>query len=373
MSTPTTNYLVLDPNTIPPTYYDLGQIFEPLTTSDTPAPKTGFTYLDANGNQTDINTLFAPWSTGKLQLPYNTNMISLNGQDLNNVFAAKSPNINDYINVDGLYTYSYDATTNYFTVVFADYTTDDPMSNPSAIGNSSSSATLTFKISVNNVQFTLVGGGGGGGANSFNYASGGGGGQGGGNNSYVPTTTVGTYNLQVGGGGLGTSGNGEPGTDTTVSQLSDQLSIALGGNFGQMTTNNYGGKGGCCISNGGDGGNGADFFNQTPGNGAGGSYVSIYENGPSYYYGGGGGGGYASVKIYSKGGIGGGGGGGDGSGNNQSQPYSGPNGIYYGKGVYGNTGMPSTGGGGAGGGAFQKKSPGAQGGSGIIIVTFQAI
>ena len=307
---------------------------------------------------------------------HNTNLVSLStGTDLTKVFGTigKSIDINDYISVDGAYTYSYDASNNYFTVVFADYTSPDPISNPSDISYNTVSASITFKFIIPNVQFTLVGGGGGGG--STDYISGrnaGGGGQGGGNTTYVTTSIVGTYNLQVGGGGAGgVKAGGVIGTDTTVTQSSEQLATAVGGAPGTRATTAQAGDGGIGIDGGGDGGVGGYPGRTSAVSGTDGSYLPIYTNSKSYYYGGGGAGGTSFGYGGASGGLGGGGASGNGSGNNKGETYSGPNGIYYAANTYGITGIPSTGGGGSGGNA-SGQIPGKIGGSGIVIVTFQA-
>ena len=375
MSAPTTNYVVRNPNT--GLYNDLSELFIPRVSTDPSANPTGFYYLDATGNQTDISTLFYPWSTGLSQISFNTNMVSLStGTDLKKVFYAPniSTNINYYISVDGAYTYSYDASTNYFTVVFADYTTSDPMNNPTEIGYATVYPSITFKLNTPNVQFTLVGGGGGGGANDITRQYGGGGGAGGGNNTYVTTSIVGTYNLQVGGGGAGgVTAGGVIGTDTTVTQSSEQLATAVGGAPGTRATTAQAGDGGIGIDGGGDGGVGGYPGRTSAVSGTDGSYLPIYTNSTSYYYGGGGAGGAAYQKSGASGGLGGGGASGNGNGNNKGEIYTGPNGIYYAANTYGITGIPSTGGGGSGGnGQGSNEIPGSIGGSGIVIITFQA-
>lgn len=361
MSAPT-NYLVLDKTT--GEYNDLTQIFVPLQASDTPVPKTGFTYIDASGNQTDINNLFAPLLSGTIQLSYNTNMIALNGKDLTNVFAAQLSTI---FTVDGEYTYSYDTDNKYHIVVFADYLS-------TGIGNATVTPILTFERNVTNVKFTLVGGGGGGGK-SGNSGGGGGAGQGGAtivvSLDAISASTV--FNITVGGGSAG--GSNQYGTASTVSSAIISPTVpttASGGSYGKAGSGGSGGAGGSSPTGGGAGGNGANYTGGTKGpyaiDGNDGTFTTIYTNSTEYYFGGGGGGGSAQQQSYStKGGLGGGGGGGNGSGGNKNQVYNGPNGILYPQGSYPKDGWPGTGGGGSAVGNYG----GGNGASGIVVCCFQ--
>ena len=362
---PNTNYLVLDPNTN--TYNDLSQLFLQRRPTDPSANPTGFYYNTLTG-KLDLNTLFYPWSSELPQVLYNTNMISLNGLDLNKVFYVPSYNINDYINVAGLYTYSLDVANKYFIVVFANYTTSDPMSNPSAIGYSTVSATLTFKTNVKNVQFTLIGGGGAGGAGGKGLQSSGGGGGEGGAYALSNITTVAANtvcNIQVGGGG----------TDSIVTFLSYAIT-ASGGAYGTSATtadNCARGTGGGTPNTPGAGGNGGTA-NAGSTKGQNGFYNQIYSGSASYYFGGGGAGGSAQGQLYSaSGGLGGGGGSGNGCCGNNAKAYTGPNGILYSAASFPTTGWPATGGGGSGGNGINSSTnnPGGVGGSGIVICCFQ--
>jgi hypothetical protein len=381
-----TNYLVLNPNT--GLYQDLGELFKQRATTDPSANLTGFKYFDPNGNQPDISTLFYPLLSGKPQLSYNTNMVSLStGTDLTNVFAAPD------FSVSGKYTYSFDAVNKYYILVFADYSTTDSQANPPNIGNGTATATLTFTANVTNVQFTLVGGGGGGGSNNNDWYEGGGGGQGGSYSYYFPNaedtqTTPGTYNIQVGGGGAGggtpsSQPNGLVGYNTTVTEPSGIVHTATGGapGFGSsqsVDSSTAAARGGSGSGNGGNGGNGgADAPTIRVQDGFNGTEVAVYKNGPSlvYTYGGGGSGGpfqYEDTPPFNTdpifGGVGGGGAAGRNSGSNAGQPYKGPNGIYYDPGI---TALPSTGGGGAGARGQNSRVDGGNGASGIVIVTFQ--
>lgn len=366
---PNTNYLVLDPTTM--TYNDLSTLFLPRTAKDPIAPETGFKYTTVDGEQ-DLNTLFYPWSSGLLQLPYNTNMLSVQASlDLSKVFVKQSTNANDYINVTGKYTYSYDTFNNYYTLVFADYSTDDPMNNPSTIGSGTVSATLTFKVPVN-VQFTLVGGGGCGGI-EYDGGNAGGGGGGGGGISSVPLTFVAgntKCTLTVGGGSARASS--QDGTASTVTIPSYNIdSSAPGGGWGANTKDsNYGGYGGSATSGGGAGGNGGNYCSncEYPVNGSDGTLTNIYTNSQQYYFGGGGGGASAMGQgTNTSGGLGGGGGSGNGSNGNKTQDYNGPNFILYTRGSFPQDGWPGTGGGAGGAGPYG----GGQGASGIVICCFQ--
>jgi hypothetical protein len=230
-------------------------------------------------------------------------------------------------------------------------------------------ATAPYTISY------LIVGGGGGSANNV----GGGGGAGG---LLTGTTSVykyTTYPITVGGGGTGGVANGAAGTNGNDS-VAFSLT-ALGGGFGGSSVNgNTGGSGGGSGGNttnssggagtsgqgyAGGGSVGATTYNGGGGGGAGGvgtsGTTSVFGNGgigvsssitgtATYYAGGGGGGG-----ATGSGGTGGSGGGGNGSGPTNGIP--------------GNAGTANTGGGGGGGSGGLSPGAGANGGSGIVILS----
>jgi hypothetical protein len=234
------------------------------------------------------------------------------------------------------------------------------------------------------VEVLIVGGGGGGGMG----ASGGGGGGGGGGyiylTSYIPALGTNAIVVGVGGGGGGSGAYGTNGADSV---------------FGWLRA--YGGGGG--GFRGWTGGDGAS------GGGAGAFYNAIWSGGVSVVSSQGFGGGRSSAKIptdYGAGGGGGGGAGGVGDGGYTNSNKGGNGGIgrscgivglptYYaggggggtrfggngggtgglggggggGNGNAGIAGSPNTGGGGGGSGS-DSATPGAAGGSGIVVVRY---
>jgi hypothetical protein len=241
---------------------------------------------------------------------------------------------------------------------------------------------ITFSCGGVSITYTLVGGGGGGGGGS--YVGGGGGGGGGGGEIQVLSfsTTITTYSVIVGNGGInGISGNGSgsgsvsggPGGNGNNSEITG-ISISSGG---------FGGKGGCngfdCGQDvGGDGGNGGNGGL----GGAGGTSTipAIFGN----MGGGGGGGCYNTNKQGANGSTNGGDGYGSGGGgasstngfNNPPGINGGIGGINAGNGSLWNTiggsGIPNKGGGGGGGQGGNNSSGtsynGGNGGSGIVIL-----
>jgi len=369
-----TNYLVKIPNT--EGYYDLSALFAPLAAgASTTAKPTGFTYLDASGNNSDLNTLFAPWSSDLLQGMSTTNMISLTGQDLSYVFEARVP-----FTTTGTNTVTYDSVSKYYTIVF------------------STSGSLTFIRPVLNFNITAIGGGGGGGGdteylgsnadNNWTDIYSGGGGQGGG---YAVTTTSSTsaqtYSITVGTGGAAgvaaafteeTSTDGSNGLDTYVVDSSGTkapyASGGSGGKAGVITSASGGGVSGTTAS----GGSGACSINDPTNkktiqgtNGIVGYSLNIYKNSITYYFSGGGAGGMLYGGTQTSGGLGGGGGGYSTTGNN-SEAYSGPNNISYAAGSFPYQGWTNTGGGGGGISTTSTgQSPYGVGADGMVICCFQ--
>lgn len=235
-------------------------------------------------------------------------------------------------------------------------------------------ALVTGGSNTYSIQYLIVGGGGGGGARVA-----GGGGAGGVLNSFANVTSGTAYTITIGAGGAGattTSGqNGNIGSNTTafgLTALYGGNGMGLGG--GGLTTGGSGGgsaytssayglgtagqgfsgasnyAAGASYGGGGGGGAGNPGFcggNSCGGNGGNGMLSMI--SGTYAYYAGGGGGGISSVI----GGLGGSGGGGNGGGPSAA-----------------GAGGANTGGGGGGGADFQA---GANGGSGIVIVSYPGV
>jgi len=242
--------------------------------------------------------------------------------------------------------------------------------------------TWTVPSGVQSVTVTLVGGGGGGGAgngsasNPVPYAGGGGGGGEVKSSVAVSSLTGGQLiDITVGDGGAGgasysaTGGDGGPsifGSPTPVTAAPGRGGIggsnSQGGNGGVSGSSQLGGQGGSNASGDGAGGGGGMYPGSPPPlrfKGGEGGYGGIVGAG---YYGGGGGGGARTAG--DQGGPGGPGGGGLGaSGVNVSlRPAS--------------AGSVSTGGGGGGGMGYYPSntswSLGAAGGSGLVVVSYQA-
>ena len=237
------------------------------------------------------------------------------------------------------------------------------------------------------VEYLMVGGGGGGGG-----THGPGGGAGGVLSGSINLTPAQTYELVIGGGGLGATDNsraGIDGTSTTAFALTagggggggkgyDTTGSAANGRPG-LATNGNGGGGGSTASGGagsGSGYSGGNGNTNSPGSGGGGGGAGGAGNAGSgsgsgsatggqggigiqssitgtatYYAGGGGGGGWTTAGA--NGGTGGGGRGGN------------PAAWDGGAGV---AGTANTGGGGGGGG--DGGGDGANGGSGVIVIAY---
>ena len=127
-----------------------------------------------------------------------------------------------------------------------------------------SSGTFTIPAGTTAVKVTVVGGGGGGGGNptddSNNYGAGGGGG---GGTAFVFLTNLtpnNTISVTVGGGGSGTTGNGNTGGTSSISSGTQSITTvtATGGQGGVRDTGNFG-----------FGGNGGTTTNATYGSGGG--------------------------------------------------------------------------------------------------------
>lgn len=208
------------------------------------------------------------------------------------------------------------------------------------------------------VNYLIVGGGGGSGSENGKPYGGGGGGQVkmGNFNSQLEN-----YNITIGAGGLGnTNGSGQNGTKSSI--VSTSLTIDASGGFGSTTTQN-GGNSGAGSGTGGTYYGGAtnpppSTVNGTNGGGgAGGSGQRVLAgngglNNINPNYGGGGGGGSGNGFISGGFGVGGGGNG----GNIGSNAFN---------------GTPNTGGGGGGSSAVLSSVPkAANGGSGVVIFSF---
>ena len=262
-----------------------------------------------------------------------------------------------------------------------------------------SNGTFTLSVSVGTVEVMAVGGGGGGGGIS-------GGGGGGGNLVVVQGTLgVGAYTVTVGTGGAGgtASLSGYVGNQSRFAGTGVNIR-ALGGGGGSTQGYSGGGNGGC----GGGGSAGTESFggsaipgsitgmttlsnvgfaggsNPNPGNvdpagsgGGGTTSVGVAVSGISpsdggdggtailyrgTYYGGGGGGSAAPTGAYGTPHKGRGGG--------TAPPTSGGNGSLGATSTQAQVGVANTGGGGGGGESAADGFPGADGGSGIVIVSY---
>ena len=194
MTTPTTGYLVNSTTGTDASYTDLSYIFKPLVAGTTQADATGF--KDSSGN--DLNTVFNKLSSSSTPITYNTNMISLSGQDLRYVFAPYT--------TTSFYTVT--AGTTYLVLTNGDYTGlvfYIPFGSIPSSGQMTGTITFNKDVSANII---IVGGGAGGGTYyaptyTSNIWTGCGGG--GGSTITVPLTLTGntSYSFGVGQGGLG--------------------------------------------------------------------------------------------------------------------------------------------------------------------------
>jgi hypothetical protein len=265
-----------------------------------------------------------------------------------------------------------------------------------------SDGTFTLLVPVGLVEVGAVGGGGGGGSYS-------GGGGGGGNAVVVESAlAVGSYNVTVGPGGAGGT-TGAPGSAGSQSRFNATgINIrALGGGGGAADGLGIGGGNGGCggggaagaqsgggtaglgvttgmtvINNlaedggsnpnpgnpgpagsggGGTAGIGQDVSAITPADGGDGGAATLYYG---TYYGGGGGGSAAPTGAYGTPTKGRGGG--------TAPPTSGGNGSLGATSTQAQPGVANTGGGGGGGEDATGGYPGAAGGSGIVIVSYDS-
>jgi len=349
MSNPTTGFMCKNANGI---YQDLSGIFLPLSLGTSIGYNTGFK-VAGHG---DLSQIFSSISSGNKNT-FNTGY-TVNGVDLTNIFAMTS--IFVVSNMLPSY-YSQTYKNNNYVIVFT---------NPN---NSSGDASnnITFTVSVKNVNIIVVGGGGSGSGGNTSEVAGGGGGAGGQVLQLTnQTLAAGTYPVQIGGGGQGIQGS--TGNAGGISYFSN-IVISSGGNPGTNVINTGLGVGGEGI-NSGSGGTGGTFSGTASENGSPGVTVSTID-GNSYTFGGGGGGGsYDGQRSSSVGGLGGGGGGGFETLANNNQPYTGPNNISYEVSSFiDGQGLQSTGGAGAGGNSNNSDNAtgGDNGGSGIVVISFQ--
>jgi hypothetical protein len=251
---------------------------------------------------------------------------------------------------------------------------------------------------LTNVDYLVVAGGGGGGRENFQSGSGGGGGAGGLRSTVTATggggslesklslTANTSYQVIVGSGGAGYTGDagtGSNGSDSVFSTITSAGGGGGGGGTSARTSGMAGGSGGGAASNTGTttygegtanqgyrGGSGGGGLNNAPagggggagavgGNststdgGAGGAGVAVSISGSSVTYAGGGGG--CSNSNSGAGGAGGAGGGGTGA------TYTSANAT---------AGAANTGGGAGGSGNGGSSSASRAGGSGIVIVRY---
>jgi hypothetical protein len=269
------------------------------------------------------------------------------------------------------------ATSSTYTLVTADntntiycaVTATNPAGSVTQNSNTVGPVTSTYTISF----LSVAGGASGGFANNGFYQAGGGGGSGGFVTGSFTATPTNVYTATVGGGGATktSAGQGNAGSNTSLTGQTTAVGGGGGGGSGAAPATGGSGGGGEGQTNttgaagtsgqGNTGGNGTvNGFDSTGGGGGGcgangggqtggGGYSSSI-TGSSVTYGGGGGG--AGSKNGSGGGGGGAGGGGAGGGN----------------GTAGGNGGTNTGGGG-GGGSPSTGTNGGAGGSGVVILS----
>ena len=288
-------------------------------------------------------------------------------------------------------------------VLVTDYTSSTSGSNTILTFTNAGTCEWTVPTGVTSVTLTLVGGGGGGGAGNGSISApvpfGGGGGGGGEVRSSVSVSslTAGqTVDITIGDGGLGGASAGTNGADGGQSAFGAATpEIAAPGKGGKAgdtanTKGGNGGAGGSAAAGGVGATTGSGFLNAGAGAGGGGGtypgsapnstlkggdggYGSIVGSGT---YGGGGGGGTRGGSSDSGGTTyfaeGGPGGGGNGATNRLVGAYP----TYTYSGADATAGAANTGGGGGGGTgtgqsvAVDSRVYGANGGSGLVIVTF---
>lgn len=318
---------------------DLSTIFEPLpvggTMYETP---TGFIQYSTGK---DLRELFAVNTS--YTIPYNTNWIAQNGQDLRYIFQGIEPQL--LVTITGTGANTYNKTGNKHTYTFT-------------------SGTRQISINKNVTLHVIVVGGGGPGRNGTSDALGGGGAGGGcgqvvfsydkdtSYNIYVApvvgsdkTSGQSSYFLNSGGQGVTSTGGARgTGNNTTIRAIPG---TSINNGTGTFTT-----------FNSGDGGAWGPSTN-APNRGGGSSNSSFFVLGVSYQYGGGGaaGGGVAS-NILNKGGNAGSRGSGGSPNTNQDNSNGESASPFF---------NPTNGG---GGGAWYTGAIGGNGGPGQVIVIF---
>ena len=327
------------------------------------------TYTPSITDNTNILNKYLKVYSDKLTVAYNTNHIP-------GVFINHENTNSDSIPIPGTGGYRYFAftsTTESSSIIFSKDTVCDILvvggggGGGSRFGGGGGAGGLVYYKDYNmnsGTYYITVGNGGLGGISTGGTGTQGAGAGGNGNNSSIIGDSINIIGIGGGGGGRGDTGNGFDGG--SGGGCAGRFA-GIGGNSLQSGQNNFGNIGGLCsgtTSSGnyvGGGGGGAESkgfdgndlsFNR--GGGGRGKYINI--TGKATYYSGGGGGGADAVNNV-KGGMGGKGGGGNGGGTNQFiEPTAG--GI-------------NTGGGGGGGITnynFNSNTPGADGGSGIVII-----
>jgi hypothetical protein len=253
--------------------------------------------------------------------------------------------------------------TNYYT------TFNSPSYSGVVFQYSTSSQSITFNYSVNDVKLLLVGGGGGGGQYNSSHQVYGGGGGGGGiyyTNNFL--TSIGTYSITVGNGGNTTSGT-TSGNSSVSFGGSTILSVTGGGGGGGSYTSGTSNGGLAGGAGGGGGGNyytggiggagyGCDTLNAAGSSGL--TSINIPTNPlTQLYLSGGGGGSNSLAPDTGNGGTAGLGIGGTYGGNSNANGTSGIN-------TFSNGGGFGGGGGGTPGFGDPTITPGT-GGSGVVI------
>ena len=246
--------------------------------------------------------------------------------------------------------------------------------------------TITKQNNVIPINYIVVGGGGGGGGGDIASNPGAGGGGGGGVTIGVFNSSVVTYVMTVGAGGLGGDAQGvfgtpasQNGTNGSPSQISGGITISVnGGSYGFASSNlGDGGDSGNVGSTGGAGNNSISPYTGGDGtNGGGGGGGGFYDTVvPQYTPGAGGNGSQSSTSVYSYGTSFGAGGGG-GSGRYNIYPSGNAGNSYAGAGGVDVDATDNYGGGGGGGRCglgIANWTSGSNGGSGRIVLYFNNV
>lgn len=340
------------------------------------SPNNGITYVNF-GKYTNLPVTFYSSFQISFVVPLNADAGVYNVTVVNVYNGNFSPQVN--ISYPGIPNYSnsvvYTLTNFYYSLTGTYSITSD--SNYNTIISFTNNGTFTI-LKQNNIvpiNFIVVGGGGGGGGGNIGGSPGAGGGGGGDVFSNYFYSSITTYNISVGAGGIGGAEQltspatpSQNGTNGSPSQISGVISVN-GGSFGLASSNlGAGGNSG----NGGLGGTGSTYpggNGVNGGGGGGGGYIQF--GNPAT-----GGNGAVSTSVYSYGtsfGAGGGGGGGDANSGTGGNVYAGNGGADAPDGGgFNATANYGGGGGGSRGGnnGIGTYGKGGDGGSGRVILYF---